>query len=171
MDKTPPTHDPRLHERRLNMRLMAQWQERRGDRSFASYSDIDLALIDDIWPDCFVVVAGDREPVFHHVGPAIAADSGIGVGQPAIFPPPHQTLLGCALRPLATVFSQKIVVSDGGVFHDTGQTAYLYRSILLPLSDDQETINYVIGGARCKPLASAGRDGEPGGAVAGEPRQ
>ena len=65
---------------------------------------------------------------------------------------PSETLLGAALRQLDTLFSDETVVTNGGVFQDADQAEFLFRSILLPLSDDQQAINFVIGGARCKTL-------------------
>ena len=41
-------------------------------------------------------------------------------------------------------------MSDVGRFFNRKGEEILYRSILLPLSQDQQTIDCVIGGARCK---------------------
>ena len=153
----------RLRERRLNMRLMAHWQGQRDGRRFASWRDIDRTEIEDIWPDCFVIAVADQtSPTFHYVGETIARSSGLASGVDGGTPPvsavPSETLLGAALRQLGTLFSDKTVVTDGGVFQDAVQAEFLFRSILLPLSDDQQAINFVIGGARCKDLTKV-----PGG--------
>ncbi len=144
----------RLRERRLNMRLMAHWQSQRDGRRFASWRDIDRTEIEDIWPDCFVIAVADQTSrTFQYVGETIAKSAGVDGGTPAVSAVPSETLLGAALRQLDTLFSDETVVTNGGVFQDADQAEFLFRSILLPLSDDQQAINFVIGGARCKTLA------------------
>ncbi len=152
----------RLRERRLNMRLMAHWQSQRDGRRFASWRDIDRTEIEDIWPDCFVIaVAAETSPTFQYVGETIANASGLAQGIDGGTPPvsavPSETLLGTALRQLDMLFSDRTVVTNGGVFQDADQADFLFRSILLPLSDDQQAINFVIGGARCKVLTQVPR--------------
>ncbi len=150
---TPGPPNLRLRERRLNMRLMAHWQKQRDGRRFPALAEIDQNEIEDIWPDCFVIaVANDKGPSFQYIGAAIAESSGIEAGAPVVSAAPCDTLLRSALGKLDTVFSDKTVVTDSGVFKAADQAELLFRAILLPLSDDQETINFVIGGARCKAL-------------------
>ncbi len=149
----------RLRERRLNMRLMAHWQSHRDGRRFASWRDIDRTEIEDIWPDCFVIAVADQtSPTFQYVGETIAKSAGVDGGTPPVSAVPSETLLGAALRQLDTLFSDGTVVTNGGVFQDADQTEFLFRSILLPLSDDQQAINFVIGGARCKTLTGVPGD-------------
>ena len=149
----------RLRERRLTMRLMAHWQNQRDGRRFPSFAEIDRTEIEDIWRDCFIIaVVDETSSTFQYIGETIAKTSGIEAGAPANSVEPHETLLGCALRQLDTVFTDRTVVTDGGAFQDADRAEFLFRSILLPLSGDQKTVNFVIGGARCKPSTAASRD-------------
>ena len=158
----------RLRERRLNMRLMAHWQDRRDGKRFASLRDIDRTEIDDIWPDCFVIaMAGDPDPTFQYVGATIANFSGVEAGASVDSATAYQTLLGCAVRQLGTLFNDQAVVTDSGFFQKSDQTEFMFRSILLPLSDDQVTVNFVIGGVRCKIVTTMPATTTPGTTMPG----
>ena len=62
----------------------------------------------------------------------------------------ENSLLDHATRNVSEVLTQQVPVIRSGEFvNEEGETA-MFRSILLPLSQDQATINCVVGGARCK---------------------
>jgi hypothetical protein len=59
-------------------------------------------------------------------------------------------LLDHAARNVGEVLTQQVPVIRSGEFvNEEGETV-MYRSILLPLSQDQATVDCVVGGARCK---------------------
>jgi hypothetical protein len=59
-------------------------------------------------------------------------------------------LLDHATRNVGEVLTRQVPVIRSGEFvNEEGQNV-MYRSILLPLSQDQDTIDCVVGGARCK---------------------
>jgi len=63
---------------------------------------------------------------------------------------PENSLLDHATRKLEDVLAQKVPVIHSGEFvNEAGQTL-MYRSILLPLSQDQKGVDHLVGGARCK---------------------
>lgn len=139
-------------ERRLNMRLMAFWWDKRADRRFPSVEDFDPQELSDVWTHCFTLHPQDpfEQSVFRYVGDSIAAGSGINGAEITVDKLGENSLLDHATRNVGEVLTQQIPVIRSGEFvNEEGETA-MFRSILLPLSQDQATINCVVGGARCK---------------------
>jgi hypothetical protein len=152
-------HHPRVSERRLNMRLMSYWQDLRGTGPHAPIERFDPEAVADLWPHCFTIVpaASPDQATFGHIGDLIAADSGLTTTGLVASDIPADTLLGNALRLVAEVLKVKYPIVDGGEFRDQLGRPSLYRSILLPLSDDQGTVGLLVGGARCKVLPAEGQ--------------
>ena len=139
-------------ERRLNMRLMAFWWDKRADRRFPSAEDFDPQELSDVWAHCFTLQPQDpyEQSAFHYVGDSIAAVSGISGAEITVDELSENSLLNHATRNVGEVLKQQVpVIRSGEFMNEKGETV-MYRSILLPLSRDQETINFVVGGARCK---------------------
>ncbi len=138
-----------LRERRLIMRLMAFWWDRKSDRRFPTLEDFDPEALSDIWPHCFTLVAHDppQKSVFRFIGNAVAESLGNTEGKITIDGLTKDSLLDHATRNIDEVLEQKVPLVTSGESFDPGGNAIVYRSILLPLSSDQETIDSVVGGA------------------------
>ena len=147
-------HHPRVSERRLNMRLMAYWQDLRGTGPHAPIERFDSEAVVDLWPHCFTIVpAPDPDKAtFVHVGDMIAADSGLTTVGLVVSDIPADTLLAKALHLVAEVLKVKYPIVDSGEFTDHLGRPSLYRSILLPLTDGRGSVGLLVGGARCKVL-------------------
>ena len=133
------------NQRRLVWRLLTYWEQQRGERDFPALADIDAQAIEDMWPQCFILdVANFREfPYFHYLGPSLARYSGVFLsGQDWAM-----TLLRKAVWHYREVLerSAPILVEEELTQYDSQKL--LFRSVMLPLSDDQATINYVLGTA------------------------
>lgn len=152
-------HHTRVSERRLNMRLMAYWQDLRGTGSHALIERFDPEAIVDLWPHCFTIVPAPNpnKATFVHVGDMIAADSGLTTVGLLVSDIPADTLLGRALHLVAEVLKVKYPIVDSGEFTDHLHRPSLYRSILLPLTDGRGTVGLLVGGARSKVLPAEGQ--------------
>ena len=133
------------NHRRLVWRLLTYWEQQRGERDFPALADVDAKAIEEMWPHCFVLdVANFREfPYFHYLGPSLARYSGVFLsGQDWAM-----TLLRKAVWHYREVLerSAPILVEEELTQYDSQKL--LFRSVMLPLSDDQATINYVLGAA------------------------
>ena len=160
-----PTHEapqarnvetrPLLLERRLIMRLMAHWWGCRGTRRFPGLADFDPEALSDIWPSCFTFRPNKNlsKSRFLYVGEAVALESGADRIPKTVAQVHRDSLLDHATRNIESILSQKVPVVHSGDFRDPEGRPRIFRSILLPLSEDQETIDCVVGGARCKPVA------------------
>ena len=143
---------PQGLERRLVLRLLAYWRSVLNDRVYPSFADIDPAQIPDIWPHCFVLeLTGDRrEPVFRAFGQRLTTDAKSSLIGRRVSEVPTGMLLGAAAAHVAEVLDKGVPVSRGGELPGTNQSTVLYRSILLPMSDDGESINGLLGAVNCR---------------------
>lgn len=146
---------PAIQERRINMRLMAYWQELRNDRGRALSSAFDPDEISDVWPNCFCLDpnADRSESEFRHIGEGIAADSGVPENCRRIKDVPRKTLMGQMLRHVPALLEGKTPVVESGRFTDKDKQKYLFRGILLPFTNGRGQIDMIIGGARYKPIS------------------
>ena len=138
-------------EKRLVLRVLAQWRELRDDRRFPSIGDVKAEAFVSDWPYCFLVElpADGSTPRFLYVGAALEEEIGRPMAGVPISDCPPDTLLAAALVPHAEAVSREVPLSLGGeVVSRAGPI--LYRSIMLPLSADDERIDHLLGAANSR---------------------
>ncbi len=138
-----------LNERRLVHRILSYWRDLAPDGELPSLSSIQTAELSKLRPACFILDVGGPSPVFPYVGEVHATHHGSDLTGRPIEAAGADTLLGCSVEYLDEVLSVKIPITYGGTFTGADGQPVPYRSILLPLSDDGETINGILGGANC----------------------
>jgi hypothetical protein len=145
---------PQGMERRLVLRLLSYWRSLCGTSDFPSFVDVDPDEIPDMWPHCFVIeiFEDDSEPVFRALGDELAASvdyslNGLGITQAA-----ESTLPAVAIAFLPEVLQKGVPVSRGDEFFKADGTQVLYRSILLPMSDDGDNISGILGAVNCREI-------------------
>jgi len=145
---------PKGMERRLALRLLTQWRDLCAGRAFPAFSDINPADLDDMWPNCFVLDTEgfETDPVFRIVGDVIAAkfDDSL-IGKRVSFVPPGN-LFYVATSYFSAVMQKEAPISRGGGFISEHGDRILYRSVLLPVSDDGISISGILGGANCRKM-------------------
>ncbi len=139
-------------ERRLVLRLLAYWRKLCDSRRFPSPADLNPDDIPDMWPYCFVLdLAGPgQNPVFRSLGTAFVGDMalvGDGISQVR-----SATLIGSAVAYVPEVVTRQVPISRGGEFASDDGLQVLYRSILLPLSNDGTEITALLGAANSREL-------------------
>lgn len=139
------------------MRLMAFWWDRRADRLFPSVEDFDPEELSDVWGNCFTLNPRDpcEKSAFRYVGDTIGAQSGVGDSEITLDKISKNSLLDHATRNLNQVLTQHVPVIHSGEYVNEDGDTVMFRSILLPLSKDQDAIDCVVGGARCKIVKSS----------------
>ena len=152
---------PKGLERRLVLRLLSYWRELGGDRPFPSFADVDPAAIPDMWKCAFVieVVGHERDPVLRHAGAEIATATPVPLRDLRLSAVPAGTLVGHAVSYVQAVIAKRVPISRGGEFTrqgPNGRLRVLYRSILLPMSDDGETVSGILGAANCRETPEEG---------------
>lgn len=139
-----------LRERRLVQRLLAYWRDLAPEGRLPAAHGIQPADLADLWPACFILDIGGPKPVFAYVGALHVAHHGRDLsGRPAE-EAGVGTLLGRSVEYLDEVLSLKVPITYGGTFTGADGEPVAYRSILLPLSDDGEAIDGILGGANCR---------------------
>ena len=143
---------PKGMERRLVLRLLSYWRELGDDGQLPSFAAVDPAQIPDMWANCFVLdVAGQAaDPVFRNIGRELAERIGTDIVDNRVSDAPEGSLIHVAVCYLQEVLDKKVPISRGGEFNKADGVRVLYRSILLPMSDDGENISGLLGAANCR---------------------
>lgn len=139
-------------ERRLVHRLLAHWRSIRPEGALPCFADVDFSDSPDIEPHSFVVNLDGAEssPIFVELGDELAAHLEASlVGRP-VSAAPGDCLPGAAASYIDEILDKGAPVSRGGELTTADGTTLLYRSILLPMSDDGETITGILGAANCR---------------------
>lgn len=143
---------PRGLERRLVLRLLDYWRGLCGGQTCPSFARVDPAAIPDMWPSCFVLetVGHEADPIFRYVGRDFAAHSDVPLLGLRVSEVPAGTLAAHAVSYAQAVIAKGVPVSRGGEFVRGGNIRVLYRSIILPMSDDGRTVSGLFGAANCR---------------------
>lgn len=146
---------PQGMERRLVLRLLAYWRELCDDQDFPSFMDVDPLAIPDMWPHCFVIeiFENDAEPIFRAIGDELAATIDYSLNGQGITLAQERTLPSVAITFLPEVLRKGVPVSRGDEFFKPDGTKVLYRSILLPMSDDGGRVSGILGAVNCREVA------------------
>ena len=139
-------------ERRLVLRLLTHWRAICGERDYSSFAEVDPAAMPNMWGSCFAleVIGHEEDPFFWAAGDEIVTY----VPSPLIGTPVSawtpDTLIGVAVSHARDVLRKGVPMSHGDEFMKIDGTRVLYLSILLPMSDDGETISGLLGAANCR---------------------
>ena len=133
-----------LHERRLTTRVLTVWKKIAGD-GFPKRSQLDPRDFGGDWANCLMIDI-DRVPMksrFSYVGNALRDPTWPTFDRQCVAECLEGTLLELVTRHIKRVADRKKPVSFGGPgVHDEGDI--LYRTILLPLSEDGEHVDGIL---------------------------
>ncbi len=143
---------PQGMERRLVLRLLSYWRELRAEGEFPSFADVDPDEMSDMWSHCFAIeiFEDDSEPVFRAMGDELAATTDYSLIDQGVTVAQERTLASVAITFLPEVLRKGVPVSRGDEFFKADGTQVLYRSILLPMSDDGDRISGILGAVNCR---------------------
>lgn len=146
--------DPR--EQRLTLRVLHYWRDRAGARAFPLLRDIDLAALDEDSGNCLLIklAAPIERSSFLYVGPNLGGPDGAGFVGRDVADCPAQTVLQRATSYLPRVVEKCVPISMGGAIV-TSASLILYRSILMPLTEDGSTVTAVLGAANSREIRSS----------------
>jgi hypothetical protein len=149
IDQSEP---PQGMERRMVLRLLHQWREAGGDDGFPKLDDFDQAALAEVWSECYLLNVTDNpdNPLFEKVGQAFFDECGRDVSGQRVSEIANDTLLYNSMNQMGRVLKKGVPISLGGQFTNAADATVLYRSILLPLSDDNKTIKQLLGAANCR---------------------
>ena len=144
-------------ERRLVLRLLDYWRRVTEQRRWPSPGDFYPAVIPDLWRYCFLIDLngpdGGEGRTFSYIGDFHRDMYSLDLtGVPLANVDPN-VLLSRAASYIDDVVARAVPVTYGGQFTDRRGYDVLYRSILLPLSNDNQTISAILGAANCQETA------------------
>jgi hypothetical protein len=144
-------------ERRLTSRMLWRWRDLCDEgRSLPRRSDIHPAAFGADWRSCFLLdLAAARtddntlNAVFVYLGDDVAemTDEGaalVGRSLAEVVGSTNETLLGASLQHVGFVLERRAPVSHGGEIQIRGRS-FVYRCVLLPLTDEASRIDAVLG--------------------------
>jgi hypothetical protein len=143
---------PQGMERRLVLRLLSHWRTLCDDRDYPSFFDLDPSAIPDMWKNCFVleIFEDGSEPRYRAMGEALTAQVDFSLKDQLISMSPEKSLPAVAVSFLKEVLAKGVPISRGDEYLKDDGTKVLYRSILLPMSDDGDTVNGILGAVNCR---------------------
>ena len=144
-------------ERRLVLRLLGYWRDLCGERDWPAASDVVSADMDDMWDYSFILDFKGSEPVFRHFGNWHTEFYGADMSGQAVSALARDTLAERSTYYFAEVLRRRIPITYGGEVTEPGGRKILYRSILMPLSDDGINMTGILGGSNCKLADDAGQ--------------
>ena len=156
-----------VDERRMHVRAYNYWVSLLGGRAYPSIQDVDPHNIEDFGPHSvlldFSKSAEDPEIVF--LGRALRAECGIDSTIRRISEVPSRSLLSRLTDHYLQIIANSAPIGFEAEF--VGQRGYntMYRGILMPLSTDGETIDFIYGVINWKEMADADTASELAGQV------
>jgi hypothetical protein len=156
-----------VDERRMHVRAYNYWVSLLGGRAYPAIQDVDPHTIEDFGPHSvlldFSKSAEDPEIVF--LGRALRAECGLDSTIRRISEVPSRSLLSRLTDHYLQIIANSAPIGFEAEF--VGQRGYntMYRGILMPLSTDGETIDFIYGVINWKEMADADTASELAGQV------
>ncbi len=140
-----------MHHHRINEILHAYWDEVRGDRPMPLESDVNIEVLKDIWPHCFLVSVHPSYFAYSYLGPklidAYGDDiTGREITEKLLYPHPEPMF-----AEFMKVTETQKPSEHEGEFTNTRGVKVLYRSAVLPLgAHGHQGIAFLLGGMKWK---------------------
>ena len=130
----------------MTFRLLSYWNRVRGTKLFPSLGEVSIGEITEIYHQTFTIQLGasEDEHVFSYFGPDLVSIFGhnyTGYTLTEALPSP---IVNHTIGFYEKVIAERAPVSESSEFFSEG-FEIRYRSIILPLSSDGETIDFLIG--------------------------
>ncbi|HXZ00935.1 MAG TPA: hypothetical protein VEI03_13110 [Stellaceae bacterium] len=143
----------RAGDRRLVMRVLLRWREMAGGRGMPRRSQIDPQHFGQDWANCLMIDI-DPEPRrsrLAFIGERLRDPTWPTFDRQCIVECAEHSLLHSAASPIDRITAAREELGEGVGLH-VG-TPVLYRSILLPLSEDGRRIDGALGAVNCREIA------------------
>ena len=173
IDASASADDDHPHvEKRLHLRAYRYWESLLDGREFPALVDLKPDGIGEFRDKSFLIDFVDSydSPVLRFVGAAIteAMDAVDHQGRP-IASVPVNSLLGRLTDHYMEVLANRAPIGFEAEYFDDDGREVRYRGILMPLSDDNETIHFIYGVMNWKMMSSGTTSDEPEAAAAAAP--
>ena len=149
---TAPSTKPPLDERRLVLRVLHHWTEMAIAQRYPRKDNIDPWFVGDGWANCMMLnLNPDKQHSTFYVAGANLRPPGRSLDGASIADCPDGTVLAVLLGQLERCIEDAApVIVEGSTTHLGALVQY--RGILLPLSEDGEAIDGILGAANFKKI-------------------
>lgn len=156
----PVNDDPMLapvgRERRMNVRAYNYWASLLDGRNFPSVVDLEPDRIE-TFRDNSILLDFSRDPerpAMRYVGKSLREECGLRPGETRPEQIPGRSMLSRLTDHYLEIIANRAPIGFEAEFANLRGNHTMYRGILLPLSDDGETINFIYGVINWKEVLS-----------------
>ncbi|RME64166.1 MAG: PAS domain-containing protein, partial [Alphaproteobacteria bacterium] len=144
-------------ERRLNIRVFEYWDSLLKGRDFPSVADLDPEALEPFRDNSLLIdfTDGYDNPKLRFIGKALRQESGIDSSEMQPDGVPRGTMLSRLTDHYLEILANRAPIGFEAEFTSMRGVRMLYRGILLPMSDDGETINFIYGAVSWKDTGQA----------------
>lgn len=153
----PPPVLPQADERRMNVRAYNYWTSILRGRTFPSVLDLEPGRIEE-FRDKSLLLDFSRDPerpMLRYIGRDLREECGISLAEARPEDVPGRSLISRLTDHYLEILANRAPIGFEAEFQSAAGQLTLYRGILLPLSDDGETINFIYGVINWKLAADA----------------
>src|ERR1044072_4127667 len=146
-----------VDERRMHVRAYNYWVSLLAGRAYPSIQDVDPHTIEDFGPHSVLLdFSRDAEdPAIAFLGGALRAECGLDAGIGRIAEVPSRSLLSPLADHYLQIIANRAPIGFEAEFVSQRGHNTLYRGILMPLSSDGESIDFIYGVINWKEIADA----------------
>jgi hypothetical protein len=134
-------------ERRLSVRAYNYWASLLAGRAYPSVADLEASEIE-AFRDTSILLDFSRDPqapMLRYIGPMLRQEAGLSGMEASTADIPGRTLISRLTDHYLEIIANRAPVGFEAEFENAKGRNLLYRGILMPLSDDGATINFIFG--------------------------
>jgi hypothetical protein len=160
-------------ERRISARAYNYWVSLLAGREFPSVADLNANDIGGFRDNSILLdFTLDRDqPVLRYIGKGLRDESGLSTNELRPQDVPGKSLLSRLTAHYMEIIANRAPIGFEAEFHNVHGRLTFYRGILLPLSDDDQNINFIYGVISWKEEAAAEQTADARAALAALPPQ
>jgi hypothetical protein len=150
-----PPHAIGQDERRMQVRAYNHWASLLGERMFPDIEDLDPTNLPDFGPHSVLLdfSYGIENPTVRYLGEKLAQECSAQGVISRLSDVPPRSLLSRITDHYMQILANQAPIGFEAEFVNHAGVAILYRGILLPLSSDDETIDFIYGVINWKEMA------------------
>lgn len=146
-----------LDERRMHVRAYNHWVSLLDGRDYPSIEDLDVENVGDFGPHGVLLdfTAGAENPGTPFIGDKLADECGLTDSIKEISQVPKRSLLSRLTDHYLQIIANRAPIGFEAEFVSQRGRSTMYRGILMPLSSDGDTIDFIYGVINWKELADS----------------
>jgi hypothetical protein len=158
--EAPP--DIGVDERRMHVRAYNYWVSLLDGRPYPSIDDVDPETLEDFGPHSVLLdfSTGSENPAIVFIGRTLREECGLEAGIQRISDVPSRSLLSRLTDHYLQIIANRAPIGFEAEFLSQRGLNTLYRGILMPLSSDGDTIDFIYGVINWKEVVDADTSAE-----------